>query len=136
MAKNKTTETEANVNDFIKSSDKRQADSFRLVEIMKKATGHEPRMWGPSIIGFGSYHYQYASGHQGDAPLVGFSPRKSAISLYLTPEPEKKGQFLARLGKFKMAVACIYINKLDDIDSEVLTEMITNSVEYLKRLYP
>lgn len=136
MAKNKTTETESSVTDFINTSEKRQADSLRIVELMKEATGFEPRMWGPSIIGFGSYHYKYASGHEGDAPLVGFSPRKAAISLYLMPDPEKKEQFLARLGKHKIAVACIYINKLDDIDTKVLAEMITNSVEYLKKLYP
>ena len=86
MAKNKTTETTANVREFINSfadSEQKRTDSFELVKIMEDLTGYEPKMWGPSIIGFGSYHYRYGSGHEGDAPLVGFSPRKKAISLYV-----------------------------------------------------
>lgn len=138
MAKNKTTETNASVIDFIKNTEdsRKQTDSFRLMELMQEATGFEAKMWGPSIIGFGSYHYKYASGHEGDAPLVGFSPRRKAISLYLMPDPVRKEQFLSQLGKFKIAKACIYVNKLDDIDQNVLNEMIVDTVNYMKRLYP
>lgn len=88
MAKNKTTETSQSVTDFVHAfvdSDQKREDSFRLIELMRKWSGFEPRMWGPSIIGFGSYHYRYASGHEGDAPLIGFSPRKAAFSLYVLP---------------------------------------------------
>src|SRR5687767_3424661 len=85
MATNKTKATEISVPDFIRTwaDEKRQADSFRLIELMKSASGHDPKMWGPSIVGFGNYHYKYDSGHEGDAPLIGFSPRKAAISLYV-----------------------------------------------------
>lgn len=138
MAKNKTTETDSSVADFINSTEdaRKQADSFRIVELMQEASGFVPKMWGPSIIGFGTYHYKYASGHEGDAPLVGFSPRKKAISLYLMPDPARKDQFLSQLGKFKITKACIYVNKLDDIDQNVLKEMIADTINYMKELYP
>jgi uncharacterized protein YdhG (YjbR/CyaY superfamily) len=103
---------------------------------MNKATGFEPKMWGPSIIGFGSYHYKYASGHEGDAPLVGFSPRKTAISLYIYFSTESKDELLSKFGKHKAAKGCIYINKLADIDIEILKIMITASVKELQKLYP
>jgi hypothetical protein len=102
---------------------------------MQAQTGFEPKMWGPSIIGFGSYHYKYASGHEGDAPLVGFSPRKDAISLYLF-NFNGKDELLKKFGKHKAAKACIYVKKLADIDSKVLKTMITNSVEYIRNIYP
>ncbi|WP_149242134.1 DUF1801 domain-containing protein [Dyadobacter sp. 32] len=138
MAKNKTAETEVIVDDFIASvpDEKKRADSKRITEIMTEVTGFQPKMWGPSIVGFGSYHYRYESGHEGDAPLVGFSPRKDTISLYLASDFEKKESLLEKLGKHKAAKACIYIKKLDDVDLSVFKEMIALSVTYLKNRYP
>ena len=138
MAKNKTAETEVSVTDFIKAvpDEKKQNDAFRIVDMMKSASGYEPKMWGPSIIGFGSYHYKYESGHEGDAPLVGFSPRKAAISLYIGIPGDEREQLLQRFGKHKSAKSCIYINKLDDIDIDVFKEMIVIGVENMKGKYP
>lgn len=139
MAKNKTTETETSVSDFINTfvdDEVKRNDAFELIKIMQKVTGFEPKMWGPSIIGFGSYHYKYASGHEGDAPLAGFSPRKTAISLYAYLSEEKRDELLLKLGKHKAAKSCIYIKKLSDIDVEILKEMISASIEYLQKLYP
>ncbi|MES2486957.1 MAG: DUF1801 domain-containing protein, partial [Bacteroidota bacterium] len=102
MAKNKTTETPVNVTDFINAyvdNDQKKADSFALIELMRSWTGFEPKMWGPTIIGFGSYHYKYASGHEGDAPLLGFSPRKAEFSLYVYMPDEDNEPLLADLGK-------------------------------------
>ena len=137
MAKNKTTQTERSVTGFISSieDETKRDDSYSLIKLMQAQTGFEPKMWGPSIIGFGSYHYKYASGHEGDAPLVGFSPRKDAISLYLF-NFNGKDELLKKFGKHKAAKACIYVKKLADIDSKVLKTMITNSVEYIRNIYP
>lgn len=139
MAKNKTTETETRVSDFINTfveDDTKRNDAFELVKIMQQVTGFEPKIWGPSIIGFGSYHYKYASGHEGDAPLAGFSPRKAAISLYVYLSEENREELLSKLGKHKAAKGCIYVKKLSDIDVEVLKKMVLVSVEYLQKLYP
>lgn len=113
MAKNKTSETNLNVVDFILqiANQQKKDDSFRLLKIMEEASGYKAKMWGPSIIGFGKYHYKYASGHEGEAPLVGFSPRKSAISLYIYSCNGDDKHLLEGLGKFKMGKACIYIKK-------------------------
>ncbi|MFB3388124.1 DUF1801 domain-containing protein [Flavobacterium sp. LAR06] len=139
MAKNKTTETETSVLDFINTfveDEAKKNDAFELVKIMQNVTGFEPKMWGPSIIGFGSYHYKYASGHEGDAPLAGFSPRKAAISLYVYLSEENREDLLSKLGKHRAAKGCIYIKKLSDINVEILKEMTTASVENLLKLYP
>ena len=139
MAKNKTTETESSVVDFINAfveDESKRNDAFELIKIIQEVTLFEPKMWGPSIIGFGSYHYKYASGHEGDAPLVGFSPRKFAISLYIYIVPENRDELLSKLGKHKPSKGCIYIKKLADIDIEVLKNMISLSLEHLKKLYP
>lgn len=106
---------------------------------MQKVSGHAPRMWGPSIIGFGSYHYKYASGHEGDAPLIGFSPRKAAISLYVYAGylgDEKQVEMLSNLGKYKMGKACIYVKKLTDINLDVLQQMMQSTISFLKTEYP
>ena len=135
MAKNKTTETEVSVSEFIDSfvqSEKKKADSFRLIELMREWSGFEPKMWGPSIIGFGSYHYKYASGHEGDSPLLGFSPRKAAFSLYVYTPIEEHEHFLEDLGKFKMGKACIYVNKLADINLETLEKISRATIAYLE----
>lgn len=134
MAKNKTTETEVNVFDFIDSyvdKDQKKEDSQKLIELMSKWTGFEPRMWGPTIIGFGSYHYKYASGHEGNAPILGFSPRKAQFSLYVYSKTEKSDELLKSLGKFKMGKACIYMKKLADIDISILEQLCEETILYL-----
>jgi hypothetical protein len=138
MAKNKTTKTKQSVDDFIKGveSETKRDDSRRLIDMMTELTGEKPYMYGPSIVGFGNYHYKYASGHEGDAPLAGFSPRKAAISLYVAPDFPEKKKLVEKLGKCKVAVSCIYINKLDDIDEAVLKKMITASMKHAKKMYP
>ncbi|MCU9611985.1 DUF1801 domain-containing protein [Caldibacillus lycopersici] len=134
----KTSETDNSVIEFIDRVDspKKREDAYRLLDIFQEVTGYSAKMWGPSIIGFGSYHYTYDSGHEGDAPLVGFSPRKAKISLYMaTGDPERE-VFLERLGKHTTGKACVYINKLADIDVEVLKEFIQHSVRFLQETYP
>jgi len=135
MATNKTTATPVNVTDFIHSfveNDQKKADSFQLIKLMQEWSGFEPKMWGPTIIGFGSYHYKYASGHEGDAPMLGFSPRKAEFSLYVYSPREDNKQLLDNFGKYKMGKACIYIKKLADIDISVLEKMCRDSIAYLE----
>lgn len=134
MANNKTTETTVSVADFINSwvdNDQKKTDSFRLIELMREWSGFEPKMWGPSIIGFGSYHYKYASGHEGDAPMLGFSPRKAAFSLYVHTAVEEHKHLLDDLGKFKIAKACIYVKKLSDINIAALEKLCKATIAYL-----
>lgn len=134
MAKNKTTQTDIDVIDFINSyvdNDQKKADSHELLGLMKGWSGFEPKMWGPTIIGFGSYHYKYASGHEGDAPMLGFSPRKAQFSLYIYSKTEKSDELLKGFGKFKMGKACIYIKKLADIDISILEELCKETISYL-----
>lgn len=136
MAKNKTTETEVRIADFIDSfvdNEQKKADSYRLIELITQWSGFEPKMWGPSIIGFGSYHYKYNIGHQGDAPLIGFSPRKAAFSLYVFSSKSENENLLESLGKFKMGKACIYIKKLSDINIPTLENMCKASIEYINQ---
>ena len=130
---NKTKVTEIQVSDFIDSfvDDKqKREDSLQLIELMKKWSGFEPKMWGPTIIGFGSYHYKYASGHEGDCLLIGFSPRKKAFSLYVYTPQQNITELLPKLGKFKMGKSCIYINKLHDIDVEVLEVLCKSTLQF------
>ncbi len=138
MAKNKTTTTDQDVNQFIDSfaqTPQRREDSLELIKLMQRITGKVPKMWGPTIIGFGSYHYKYDSGHQGEAPLVGFSPRKAAISLYVFTGLDEHRHLLENLGKFKMGKACIYINKLADIDMHQLELLIRETLGFLAAKY-
>ena len=137
MAKIKTVKTDADVIEFINSlpDERRRKDSLKLLEVIEEVTGFEPYMYGPSIIGFGNYHYKYASGHEGDAPLAGFSPRKAAISLYFANYPGRD-RLLKQFGKHKAAVACIYIKSLDDINIEVFKEMTKASMKHMQKLYP
>lgn len=122
--KAKTTENETSVAAFIAGADAaRQADCQALVQLMEAVSGHSAKMWGPAIIGFGSYHFKYDSGHEGDAPCIAFSPRKTALTLYVANYPGREA-LLARLGKHKTAKACIYINKLSDVDLDVLREVL------------
>lgn len=135
MAKTKTAETEVNVTDFINSyveKDQKKEDSFQLIKLMSQWTGFEPKMWGPTIIGFGTYHYKYASGHEGDAPILGFSPRKAEFSLYVYSQTKESELLLEDLGKFKMGKACIYFKKLSDINISVVEKLSKISIEYIK----
>lgn len=134
----KTKETDNNVIEFIEQVDhpRKREDAYQLLDIFTETTGYQAKMWGPSIIGFGSYHYKYATGHEGDAPLVGFSPRKAKISLYFAPGETKREQLLKDFGKHTTGKACVYINKMADIDVEVLKELIKESVVFLQEMYP
>ena len=134
MAKTKTTYTGQDVIDFINSyvdNEQKKADSSRLIELMQDWSESQPKMWGPSIIGFGNYHYKYASGHEGEAPVLGFSPRKAAITLYVYSDTERSKLLLADLGKFKMSKACIYVKKFSDINTNVLKELCIESIKYI-----
>lgn len=139
MPKNKTTETQVSVTDFIHSfvdNEQKKTDSFRLIELMREWSGCEPKMWGPTIIGFGSYHYRYASGHEGHAPLLGFSPRKAEFSLYVYMPSETNNQLLETLGKYKMGKACIYVKKLADVHLPTLEQLCKSSIAQVQQLYP
>ncbi len=139
----KTIKNDNSVEEFLNAVENKQrrTDSFKILQLMQEVTGEEPKMWGPSIVGFGEYHYRYESGHEGDAPLVGFSPRKQSLTLYVMDcySDEKDSAFqklLQQLGKYKTSKACLYINKLSDVDQTVLSKLILNSYEGTKRLYP
>lgn len=138
MYEQKTKETNNDVIEFIENVEniKKRADAYKLLEIFTKATGFEAKMWGPSIIGFGSYHYVYKTGHEGDAPLVGFSPRKAKVSLYFATGNTERDALLEKFGKHTSGKACVYINKVEDIDTDVLVELIHQSVHFLQALYP
>lgn len=132
--KNKTTWTEVDVDFFINSyveNEEKKLDSFKLIELMTKWSGFEPKMWGPTIIGFGRYHYKYPSGHEGDAPMLGFSPRKAEFSLYVFSETDESRRLLEDFGKFKMGKACIYIKKLSDISITILEKLCRASIAYV-----
>jgi hypothetical protein len=126
MAENKTQVTGASVHEFLAAVEHpvRHRDGLRLLEMMKEITGEEPEMWGPTIVGFGQYHYRYGSGREGDAAAVGFSPRKSSLSLYGLAYGPEAAELLARLGKHKTGAGCLYVNKLEDVDQAVLAELI------------
>ena len=138
MAKNKTTENTNSVTDFINTvtDETKRNDCFPIIELMQKQTGFEAKMWGGAIVGFGSYHYKYESGREGDAPLIGFSPRVNAITLYLAGDFDKKEELLKKFGKHKTSKGCIYIKRLVDVDIKLLKEMIKISVVHMKKKYP
>lgn len=137
MAKNKTEATARSVDDFIATLDDemRRDDAYALIKMFKEITGFDAKMWGPSIIGFGTHHYKYESGHEGDMPLACFSPRKTAMVLYLSSF-DKKEDLLKKLGKHKSSKGCVYIKKLEDVDREVLKKMVINSFKNVKKNYP
>lgn len=124
--------------EFIESIDskQKQIDSFVLLDLFKEVTGFEPQMWYPNIIGFGTYHYVYDSGREGDTSYLAFSPRKAKFSLYLSTEFKDKEKLLAKLGKHTTGKMCIYVNKLADIDLDVLKTMLENSMEHTLSKYP
>ncbi|MEI6523258.1 MAG: DUF1801 domain-containing protein [Bacteroidia bacterium] len=138
MTKNKTQTTQQNVVDFINEcvdSEQKKQDSLDLMKLMSAVSGCEAKMYGPSIIGFGTYHYIYDSGHEGDAPLIAFSPRKAAISLYVYTGLGEHESWLEGLGKFKMGKACIYIKKLSDINQQKLKTVMEENIKYLQNKY-
>ena len=137
MAENKTKPTEISVEEFIRNSDPNKiADSFELVKMMEKLSGEPAKMWGASIIGFGSYYYQYKSGHGGTMCRIGFSPRKSAFSLYiLNCESENQINLVKQLGKIKMGKACIYFKNLADLNLEILEKLIIESLAETKKMW-
>jgi hypothetical protein len=134
MAEPKTKQTEASVESFLNgvADGQRRADAWQLLEIMKEITGLPPKMWGPTMVGFGEYHYRYASGHEGNTFLTGFSPRKDALTLYfMAGLQERFGEEIQKLGKVKASKGCLYIKKLADVDLVVLREMIRANVAHL-----
>lgn len=126
MAENKTQATGASVDEFLAAVEDpvRHRDGLRLLALMRENTGKEPEMWGPTIVGFGRYHYKYESGREGDAAAVGFSPRKASLSLYGLMYGPEAAELLPRLGKHKTGAGCLYVNRLDDVDQAVLAELI------------
>ena len=138
MAELKTKLNDGSVGDFISSIEDpvRRADCLKITDLMQKLTGEPPRMWGDSMVGFGTYHYKYASGREGDWFLVGFSPRKQNLTLYLMSGFKQTELLLMKLGRYKTGKSCLYIKTLDDIDLDVLKEMILASIKSLKRYYP
>jgi len=137
MAANKTSYIEKSVDDFIldiPDSQKRE-DSIQLVQLMQSVSKEAPKMFGESIIGFGQYYYKYASGHEGYAPLIGFSPRKAAISLYVYTGLEEHRALVEQLGKYKIGKACIYIKKLSDINTENLTILMQETIQFITTKY-
>ncbi len=138
MSDNKTRPTSEAVAEFIAQVDHptRRADAHRLDQIFREATGWQPQMWGPSIIGYGSYHYRYETGREGDSPATGFSPRKANLVIYIMPGYADFSATLARLGKYKLGKSCLYINKLADVDEEVLRELIRAGLDDLGKKFP
>ncbi len=137
MAENKTQPTDASVEAFLNSvpDEKKRADSFRLVQIMREETGEEPVMWGDSIVGFGSVHYKYASGREGDMGVTGFSPRKASLTIYIVPGFDRYGDLLGRLGKYTTSKVCLYVKRLSDVDEATLRELIRDSVKVTRAMY-
>jgi hypothetical protein len=133
----KTKENKGNVDKFLNSveNEQKRNDSFELLELMKKITKEEPKMWGDSIIGFGKYHYKYESGREGDWFLCGFSPRKHNLSIYLMCGFDRLEDLLTNLGKYKKSVGCLYIKKLEDINNKVLEKMIKLAIQIQKKKY-
>jgi hypothetical protein len=129
-AKNKTTVNNNSVPAFIKKLETvRQADAKIIIDILKSESGFEPKMWGPAIVGFGTHHYKYESGREGECPIIGFSPRKAEFVLYLASEFEKKDELLKKFGKHKVGKACIYFKKIADIDVTIMKKMVANSLK-------
>jgi hypothetical protein len=137
MAELKTTPNEESVQAFLDKveDEKRKADCLAVLEIMRKITGEEPKMWGKSMVGFGSYHYKYDSGREGDWFLTGFSPRKQNLTLYIMAGFEGYEDLMQQLGKYKTGKSCLYLKKLEDVDQDILVKLIEASTEYLSEKY-
>jgi hypothetical protein len=134
MAENKTKPTTAGVEAFLNTvpDEKKRADAFRLLQIMREETGEEPVMWGSSIVGYGNYHYKYDSGREGDSPLIGFSPRKANLTLYITSDFDRYEALMSRLGKFTTGKSCLYVKRLSDVDEGVLRELMQQSLKDMR----
>jgi hypothetical protein len=137
MAENKTQPTGASVTAFVKSIDdpRRRADVRKVAAMMRRATGKRPRMWGTSIVGYGTYHYKYASGREGDFMLTGYSPRKQALTVYVLAGFSRFAPLMKKLGKYQTGKSCLYIKRLEDIDESVLEQLIAESVKYMRDNY-
>ena len=137
MAENKTTPTDQKVEHFLTAvaDEQRRQDSFTLLELMKQVTGLDPRMWGSSIVGFGSYHYKYESGREGDTILAGFSPRKQNLTIYNMGGLDQHDDLFKQLGKHSTGGGCLYIKRLDDVDLPTLKRLIEESVEHVKQTH-
>ncbi len=137
MAENKTQPTKARVGDFLDSVDnpKRRADAKKVLAMMRRVTGKRATMWGPSIVGFGKYHYRYESGREGEFMLTGLSPRKQNLAVYIIPGFDEFETQMKKLGKYKTGRSCLYINKLEDVDEKVLEKLIDRSVKLMKKRY-
>lgn len=135
MAELKTKRNKGDVEAFLNSvpDEKKRRDSFTILELMKQVTGQEPEMWGDSIVGFGSYHYKYESGREGDWFVTGFSPRKQNLTLYIMSGFDEYDNLMSRLGKYKTGKSCLYIKKIDDVDQDVLQELVKKSVENMEK---
>lgn len=138
MSKLKTKQNNASVTEFIKSveNETRRRDCRQLLELMRKVTGKRPKMWGSSMVGYGRYHYRYASGHEGDWFVTGFSPRKQDLTVYIMPGFTKYEKLLAKLGKHRTGKSCLYLKKLEDVDLKILEQIVERSVEDMARIYP
>lgn len=138
MTENKTKPTDKSVLEFLESIEpaQKREDSFTLLALMKEITGEEAQMWGETMIGFGSYHYKYASGREGDSFLTGFSPRKQNLTVYITAGFDDYGALLGKLGKHKTSKSCLYINKLKDVDMAVLRELVQRSFDHMRTTNP
>ena len=137
MAEPKTGKNRASVQEFLASveNEKRREDARVVLKLMREVTGEKPTMWGPSIVGFGSYHYRYASGREGDWMLTGFSPRKQALTLYIMGGFPRHEHLMKELGKYRTGKSCLYVNKLEDIDLDVLRRLVSDSVDHMRRAY-
>ena len=137
MAVNKTKQTNESFVKFLNTieDETKRNDCFEIAEMMKQESKCEPKMWGPAIIGFGNYHYKYASGHEGDMCMIGFSPRKQNITLYISAGINNQMDLLKKLGKHKRSKGCLYINKLNDVDQEILRDLIKASYFFMKNKY-
>jgi hypothetical protein len=137
MAKSKTAENTSSVENYINAvaDEKKRADCFSLIEILKKQTGFQPKMWGTSIIGFGSHHYKYESGREGESPNIAFSPRASSIAIYLSGNFKDRDAMLKKFGKHKTDKGCVHVKTLEDIDKDVLLKMIVNHIKHIDELY-
>jgi hypothetical protein len=138
MAELKTKPTQQSVTDYLDAipDEKRRRECYTVLELMKKVAQEEPRMWGDSMVGFGSYHYKYASGHEGDAFLTGFASRKNALTVYILAGFEGYSDLMAKLGTYKTGRSCLYIKKLEDIDLAILEKLVSQSVEHMRRTNP
>lgn len=137
MAENKTQATGASVAAFINSIDDKQqrADARKVAAMMRKATGKRAKLWGPSIVGYGAYHYKYASGREGDFLMTGFSPRKQALTVYVIPGFTPFEALMNKLGKYKTGKSCLYIKRLSDVDEKILEQLIDRSVKHMREHY-